>query len=123
MLLAALRFNRTFRLAAWLALWAMLLPAVLTLVHHPASLGGAAQPICHVALGGDHKQTPAQEKSQPSCPICLGFSLLAQGFVPTDTLTLAVVRPAAERLAEFHRSFVVFDPATAAWPRAPPVLA
>jgi hypothetical protein len=123
MSLAAFRFNRSFRLAAWLALWAVLLPALLPLVHHPAALAGAMQPICHMAMGGgDQSSAPEQEKSKP-CPICQGLSTFAQGFVAPELVTLAVIEPTSVAVAQARQSFVVFIPAAAAWPRAPPALA
>jgi hypothetical protein len=123
MSLAALRFNRLFRCAAWLALWAMLLPAVLPLAHHSAASAGGAHRICHVALGGDHRQAPDQGKVQPTCPICQSLGSLAQGFVPPDVVALAVFHPLPVSVEDVHQSFAVFDVSTAAWPRAPPVLA
>jgi hypothetical protein len=124
MTLAAPRSRRLFRCAAWLALWAMLLPAVLPLVHHPAAMAGSAQRICHVALGGgDHKQAPDQGKAQPKCPVCQSLGSLAQGFVPPNVAVLAAFYPLPVSVEDVRQSFAVFDVSSAAWPRAPPVLA
>lgn len=125
MTLAAFRTNRMFRFAGWLALWVILFPALLPLLHHPASLGGmGAVPICHTVMGGvDQKQTPDGEKSKPACPICQSLGNLAQGFVAPEWAGLAEVRFVAEDVVPFRATPLVFEPSSLSWPRAPPVLA
>ena len=124
MVLVSLRLNRIFRLGALLALWAMLLPALLPLVHHPAVLMGEAQPICHITLGGGgHQQAPDHGKAQSACPICQGLSSLAQGFVAPDSGAVALMQPVPVAVPIPAQMFIVFAPDIAAWPRAPPVLA
>jgi hypothetical protein len=122
MILATLRSHRISRIASWLALWAMLLPALLPLLHHPAALAGDMQPICHMAMGGgEQQQAPEQEKSKP-CPICQGLGTFAQGFVAPELATLAVFKPAPIAVAQDYQAFVIFTAAAASWPRAPPAL-
>ena len=124
MVISSFRLNHTFRFATLLALWAMLLPALLPLVHHPAALMSEATPICHMMLGGgDHQQAPDHGKAQPSCPICHGLSNLAQGFVAPDLGAVVFVQTASVAVLISAQAFIVFAPDIAAWPRAPPVLA
>ena len=124
MSLAALRSRRLFRRAVWLALWAMLLPALVPLAHHPAAMAGTAARICHVALGSvDRTQSPDHGKAQPKCPICQSIGSLAQGFVPPEVVALAAFTALPVSIEYVRQPFAVFDVSFAAWPRAPPVLA
>ena len=125
MALSSIRTSRMFRFASWLALWVMLLPALLPLLHHPAAMAGAGRmPICHTALGdSDQKQTPDNEKSKAACPICQGLNTLAQGFVAPEVTGLVQVSFASEDVVQPYRMMVVFEPSSPSWPRAPPVLA
>ena len=134
MTLAALRRSRPFRFASWLALWAMLLPALLPLLHAPAAMAGSGMPpICHMAMkdmapapmphAADRGQVPVREKSGPVCPICQSLSNLAQGFVAPEQAGPVYVRVAGADAVFFSRTLVVFEPSSLTWPRAPPVLA
>ena len=128
MMIAALRHSRPFRFASLLALWAMLLPALLPLMHPMAAMataGGNATPICHMVMGGgDHKPAAPQDgKSQPSCPLCQSLGSLAQGFTPPDIVGFVAVHPVADTVHIRHQTLTVFEASLSARPRAPPSLA
>lgn len=126
MSLATLRFSRLYRLAAWLALWVMLFPAFLPLVHHQAALAGSAMPAnCPMLAGGGDQPQPHQDqqKSKPACPICQSLAGMAHGYVPPVVAGLAVVTLHSHSLEISHQAFVIGENSTSSWPRAPPVLA
>ena len=113
------RFPQLYRFAAFLALWAMLVPVFTTLVHHPAStqtflrICGSEQPT------GDHGKAPA--KQMPDCPLCQGLHLLGGGLVPPDNSPVAEITFAAPLYTPLDRVFIL-EPhiISQAQPRAPP---
>lgn len=117
---------RIYRLAAWMGLWALLLPAILPLVHHPAAMAGAAMPMCHMAQGGSqtsdaHKDSPQHGKALPSCPICQSLGTLAQGFLTPEAIAITQSVTASNVTIVPLPAFLAFQNFSPAWPRAPPV--
>ena len=125
MKLSTFRFSHTFRFATWMALWVMLFPVFLPLLHHQAAMPMQTQPICHMAGmgGGEQQPTPDHQKSKPSCPICQSLNNLAQGFITPAVVALAAFQ---SRQADFvaHRQVSANGQIyTSSWPRAPPAFA
>ena len=115
------RFPSLYRFAAFVALLAMLVPAVTSFVHHPASAQSLMR-ICgidqHVKDGKDN--TPTHKA--PFCPICQTLQMLGNGFVPPDDVAVVALPVVAVRGIPVDRGFLltaVFAPQ--ARPRAPPV--
>ncbi len=121
--LSALRTRRFMRFASLLALWAMLLPALVALVHRPVRVASFNAPICHVALSGDYQQAPQSDKTKSSCPICWGLNNLAQGFVAPELQGLVHYESVVLAAVTALQQTTSFTLPTASWPRAPPVLA
>lgn len=118
----SLRYSRFFCTAVCFALWVMLFPAILPLLHNPAALASqGTQPICHMAMAGDNQPTtPDQGKVKPACPICQSLAGLAQGYVPPAPIVLAVLLPVTEAPIAVDAVIPVFETPTTSWPRAPP---
>jgi hypothetical protein len=123
MILSRLRLTRAYRASLWMALWAMLLPVLIPLVHRPATASPVSTPICHTVINGSVNKPAPDQKARTSCPICQGLNNLAQGFVPPETPSLMTVPSASVVKAEQGQYFIIRSVATAAWPRAPPSLA
>jgi len=121
------RTCHVFRAAAWLALWVMLLPTLVPLAHHPATvLSSNMPPLCHMAMDGADKkqqQSPTPNKAPLPCPICQSLGNLALGFVSPDVVELVVYGTTGSNLALPQQSVAAYTPNAAAWPRAPPQLA
>ena len=124
MFLASFRRKPFFRPAAWLALWLLLFPALVPLVHHPLMAAAApSMPICHMAgMDGQAGKSDAG-KAQAPCPICQSLDMLAHGFVTPPEI--AVVAPvfAHDRVAAVFETAPVSENLLSPWPRGPPVLA
>ncbi|MGB9153468.1 MAG: DUF2946 family protein [Alphaproteobacteria bacterium] len=117
------RFPSFYRFAAFLALWAILVPMGVGLVHTPA----AAQSFIHICGAGEHTNNDQGKEPAhklPSCPICQSLHLLGGGFVPPDTVVVAG-RPlvTAVYISADYNFFVRLPVVPQARPRAPPVLA
>jgi hypothetical protein len=124
MTLRRFRHNPIFRAALWCALWALLLPALLPLVHTPAVMAGMKMPMCHMAMGKvEHAPTSKSDKAPPNCPICQTLSSLAQGFVAPEAPILAVAAPSYFIPQHATVTSLARDSASESWPRAPPLLA
>ncbi|MGB9152184.1 MAG: DUF2946 family protein [Alphaproteobacteria bacterium] len=117
------RFPAFYRFAAFLALWAILVPVGTSLVHSPA----AAQHLIHICGAAEHTnndQGKDPTHKLPSCPICQSLHLLGGGFVPPDAVEIAALPSvAAIYVSAEHDFFVKLPVAPQARPRAPPVLA
>jgi Protein of unknown function (DUF2946) len=127
------RNNRGTRPAVWLAVFAILLQALLPGLHHPAGMALAgdriagldiAQYLC-VAPGGTTPDDPGKAPAHhhvPPCALCSSMHAIG-GFAPPDALVIAVSRdygivvPTAVTLALPRRQVDLPQQA-----RAPPVL-
>ena len=117
------RFLWFFRLAAFAALVAMLVPTATGLVHQPAAVQslsricGVDQPSSH----GDPQKAPVHKV--PFCPICQSLHLLGGGFVPPDAVTvIAVVSGVGAEVSADSAFLLTPLLPPQARPRAPPVL-
>jgi len=136
-LLSVFRSRRLSRPSALAACWALLLQALIPLVHAPPApptLGGvpawALTSICHVgsAPAGTRpdrnhpgKQTPVPRP--PLCPLCAGLHL-AGTFVPPAAITLpAPSAISGVRFVGNDRAGSASVDRPSAQPRAPPVTA
>lgn len=113
------------RIAAVLALVAMLMPGVSPLLHAPAALAQAGSAlICHSSLGAPAKDGPAQtaDKSKALCPLCHSLAGLASGFITPDTPSLPTGVATPDAVVENGPLAVpaLLHPARS---RAPPVFA
>jgi hypothetical protein len=119
------RHRKNFRRAAKLALFAILLQALLPLIHHPAQAAPYGVHICAVMHHADHSSD--QDKapvSKSSCPICVSLHLLGSGFVsPTVDASFVIFRDSQTILAYDEKIAV----RQITWPgirsRAPPAFA
>jgi hypothetical protein len=123
--------NLLFRRIGWLAVWAMLLPIVLPLLHNPAAnpvLAAWLQAAhCGRSASADNSNKTNPLKSplvKPSCPICQTVQMANGGAVPP----LAFVLPGplggkGETLLPINAAPHGRAVVTVAWPRAPPLRA
>ncbi len=124
------RRHSAFRRAAWVAIFAMLLQALIPALHHPArmamadtlSLGGGKN-LC-LAPGGIPANSGAPDKEPhhhlPACAICYALHALG-GFAPPQLPAVAILRSST---TGFHPAAVTIVsirlPYASQQPRAPP---
>ena len=117
------RFPSLYRFAAFLALWAILVPVGTSIVHSLA----AAQHFIHICGAGEHtnnEQGKDPTHKLPSCPICQSLHLLGGELVPPDAVVVAEIPlVAAIYISADYDFFIKITVAPQARPRAPPVLA
>jgi len=116
------RFPLLYRLGAFLALWAILVPIATGLAHYPSATQAIAH-ICGVDQQGNDGQGKAPTHKLPSCPICQSLHLLGAGALPPSTFSVALLS-----FVRFESRVADYDPllkpvaVPQARPRAPPVL-
>jgi hypothetical protein len=119
--------HKAFRRASWLAVFAILLQAILPAIHHPAMAApvGAdlARSLC-LAPGSTTPADPAKSPAHhlPGCAICMAAHAIG-GFVPPTAPVIAIGR---DHGFAVPASALIFLPRQ--WlhirqqPRAPPIL-
>jgi hypothetical protein len=130
--MTAIRNRRTFRRAAWLAVFALLLQSFIPAFHHPATMAlagtlslGDAKNLC-VAPGsapvepGDQDKTPHHHL--PACAICQAVHAIG-GFAPPAPALLVVARDFGTLIPTAPTFVLPFQrPTLRQQPRAPPIL-
>src|SRR5882762_3331806 len=122
------RHSLYFRLVAWMAMLAVMLPVWLPLVHHPVvTLAGGLEHICSKGL---EKTKTDQNNGKSSsgkiqlCLICKSLHFLNSGFVPPAAiaaialLVFGIVIGLIACLSIRHNTLFSIS-----WPRAPPSFA
>ena len=111
-----------FRIAAFLALLAMLAPICTSLGHNPA----AVQSFIHICgldqhAGGDSGKAPAHKL--PSCPICQSLHFLGNGIVPSEVVVVLITDLSLPTYIFTEGDFLLtLSGPPQAQPRAPPIL-
>ena len=123
------RHSLHFRRTVWLAVWTLMLPILVSLVHHPAAARTMGAPMPHCSMPNmapvphDGHGKSSSEKL-PICPVCQGLHFFNSGFIPPTVVSFLLVRSAAiVELPVSDHVGVGRCVATAAWPRAPPFFA
>jgi len=114
------------RFALRLALFAMLLPTLVPLLHHPMQMVAVnGLRICSAAPNTYTQTEPGKAPvSKSVCPVCFTLHLLNSGFIPPTIETAAVFFGANQDLAPREEKVAL---RAAVWPglrsRAPPAFA
>lgn len=117
--------RKNFRRIGWLAIVAVLLPTLVSLVHHPVQKRDVVAQLqtcpMHGTMPVDNEKAPASKI--PSCPICLSLHLLGGGFVAPELVALTAVLHDHQVFQLSELSFTPHRSISTGQPRAPPVLA